>query len=236
MFTVALIGPDGAGKTTLAKHIESSFPVPVKYLYMGDNIESSNHVLPTTRWLKKRQGRSAKSPSLKIAVQVGTNGSATAQSRGNLVSKSLKLFKKVVGFANRLLDEKYRQLVASYYLRRGFLVLFDRHFIYDYYHFDIRPENGARPLKRKLHGFFLKHSFKEPDLVICLDAPGEVVFKRKGEFSVEFLEKRRSQYLDLKNVIKNFAVVNVNRDLEIVKQEVSSIIWQFHERRREPRA
>jgi len=228
MFTVALIGPDGAGKTTLAKHLEKSFPMPVKYLYMGDNIESSNFVLPTTRWLKKRQKKTQPSaPS-------GHNGSLAVRpsiEKAGGVRAVLRLAKKSLGFVNRILDEWYRQLVAFYYLRRGYLVLYDRHFIYDYYHFDIQPQNGAPSFKRKLHGFFLKHGFSEPDLVICLDAPGEVVFRRKGEFSVEFLEKRRHQYLDLKNTVRHFAVVNVDQDLDKVKQEVTSIVWNFHQQR-----
>ncbi len=229
MFTVALIGPDGAGKTTLAKHLEKTFPVPVKYLYMGDNIESSNFVLPTTRWLKKKQQKTKSNGTL---TSPGENGvhheSQSSQKRGG-VKQALKLVKKSLGFTNRILDEWYRQLVAYYYQRRGYLVLYDRHFIYDYYHFDIQPQNPS--FKRRLHGFFLKHGFSEPDLVICLDAPGEVVFKRKGEFSIEYLEMRRHQYLDLKNMVRNFAVVNVDQDLDKVKQEVTSIIWMFHEKR-----
>ena len=52
MFTVALIGPDGAGKTTIGKRIEHTLPLPVKYVYMGVNLDSSNHMLPTTRLIK----------------------------------------------------------------------------------------------------------------------------------------------------------------------------------------
>jgi ABC-type branched-subunit amino acid transport system ATPase component len=52
MFTVALIGPDGAGKTTIGRRIEHTLPLPVKYVYMGVNLDSSNHMLPTTRLLK----------------------------------------------------------------------------------------------------------------------------------------------------------------------------------------
>src|SRR5439155_10211002 len=48
-FTVALIGPDGAGKTTVSRRIEQSLPVPVKYIYMGVNTDASNVMLPTTR-------------------------------------------------------------------------------------------------------------------------------------------------------------------------------------------
>ena len=49
MVTVALIGADGAGKTSVARALERSRDLPIKYLYMGINTEASNHMLPTTR-------------------------------------------------------------------------------------------------------------------------------------------------------------------------------------------
>src|SRR5437667_23836 len=64
-FTVALIGPDGAGKTTIGRRLEKSLPLPVRYLYMGVNAEASNALLPTTRvlrapapllWRRKQEG------------------------------------------------------------------------------------------------------------------------------------------------------------------------------------
>ena len=48
-FTVALIGPDGAGKTTVARRLGDVLLLPVTYLYMGVNPDSSNVLLPTTR-------------------------------------------------------------------------------------------------------------------------------------------------------------------------------------------
>ena len=49
MTTVALIGADGAGKTTVARRLPDLLPVPVRYLYMGVSTDSSNVMLPTTR-------------------------------------------------------------------------------------------------------------------------------------------------------------------------------------------
>ena len=42
MFTVALIGPDGAGKSTIGRKLQQISPIPMKYVYMGVNLESSN--------------------------------------------------------------------------------------------------------------------------------------------------------------------------------------------------
>ncbi len=61
MFTVALIGPDGAGKTTICQRLEQILPLPTKYVYMGINLETSRFMLPSTllllqmkRWFGKR--------------------------------------------------------------------------------------------------------------------------------------------------------------------------------------
>ena len=44
---VALIGCDGAGKTTVGRALEREAGLPVRYLYMGVAADSSNHRLPT---------------------------------------------------------------------------------------------------------------------------------------------------------------------------------------------
>ncbi len=53
MVTVALIGADGAGKTTIGHRLEKESTLPMKYIYMGENPESGNHTLPTTRMILK---------------------------------------------------------------------------------------------------------------------------------------------------------------------------------------
>ena len=57
MFSVALIGPDGAGKTTIARMLEERSPLPLKYIYMGVNIAASNFALPTSRLFEYLRGR-----------------------------------------------------------------------------------------------------------------------------------------------------------------------------------
>jgi GTPase SAR1 family protein len=130
-FTVALIGPDGVGKTTIARRLEREFPLPLKYLYMGDNVEACNVMLPTTRWWKRRQRRPHPGQPQK---QAGSRGG-----RARLLAGPLHATRKTLGFVNRVLDEMYREMVAASYSRRGTVVLFDRHFILDYYHGDIDP-------------------------------------------------------------------------------------------------
>ena len=51
--TVALLAPDGAGKTTLARSLGEAFYLPTRYIYMGTNTNSGSVTLPTTRLLAK---------------------------------------------------------------------------------------------------------------------------------------------------------------------------------------
>ena len=53
MISVALIGPDGSGKTTIARRLEATLPVPTKYLYMGVSLDSSSSMLLTSRLLRR---------------------------------------------------------------------------------------------------------------------------------------------------------------------------------------
>jgi thymidylate kinase len=121
--------------------------------------------------------------------------------------------------------------VATYHRRRGSIVVFDRHFYADYYHADVAA-NGRRSITSRVHGQLLEHVYPKPDLVICLDAPGSVLFARKGEASAEWLERRRQQYLSLREVLPGFVVVDADRPLDAVTREVATVITEFVEKRR----
>src|SRR5262245_56357637 len=137
-FTVALIGPDGVGKTTIARRLEAEAWLPIKYLYMGDNPQASFVTLPTTRWWKARKARRrtasatlhgniATAPaSAPCGAGSGTGSSSPAgRRRGRGLARTLVWpLRKSIGLANRVAEEAYRQSVASAFERRGFIVLF----------------------------------------------------------------------------------------------------------------
>jgi thymidylate kinase len=54
--TVALLAPDGAGKTTLARSLGEAFYLPTRYIYMGTNAYSGSVTLPTTHLLARLDG------------------------------------------------------------------------------------------------------------------------------------------------------------------------------------
>jgi len=229
MFTVALIGPDGIGKTTIARHLEKSLPLAVKYLYMGDNLESSNYVLPTTRWWSAR--KKAKQAGEASAAPAKAPRDPARQSGVRFLRAARRRVQDAHGLLHTVAEEGYRQFVADRFSKRGYIVVFDRHFLLDYYHHLLDPNVERRRFGHRLHGFLLKLVNREPDLVICLDAPGDVPFKRKGERTPELLEDRRTQYLSLGKIVKNFAVVDADRSLALVIEDVARHITRFREER-----
>ncbi len=226
MFTVALIGPDGAGKTTVGRRLEKSLPLPAKYLYMGVNHEASNCMLPTTRivrfarrmlGIKKDQGGpynpDAPSPPSRGPVR---------RLAGNV--------KSALSLINRISEEWYRQAVAWYYTARRHVVLFDRHYFSDYYAYEIAENGKGRSVKQRVHGFLLNHFYPRPDLMIYLDAPPEVLFQRKEEGTLQLLQQRREDYLQMRDVVKHFEIVDASQSSERVAQDVSDRICKFYER------
>jgi thymidylate kinase len=104
--------------------------------------------------------------------------------------------------------------------------LFDRHFYFDYLAHDVA--GGAHlPLSRRLHGFVLRRLYPQPDLVIVLDAPAEVLFARKPEGSLEAVSARRLEYLDAARANGSFATVDATRPLAQVKADVARIVERF---------
>ena len=227
MFTVALIGPDGAGKTTIGRRIEHMLPLPVKYVYMGVNLDSSNHMLPTTRLLKAIKRARGAAPD--VAGPPDPNRVRTRPK--GFVKQALVGLKSGLRMTNRIGEEWFRQALAWYYQRRGNIVLFDRHFFSDYYAYDIANQRADRRLSDRIHGFILNRVYPKPDLVIYLDAPAEVLFARKGEGTIEALERRRQEYMSLQGVVKHFALVDATQPQEVVAREVTNLIRDFYNQR-----
>ncbi len=80
----------------------------------------------------------------------------------------------------------------------------------------------------------LHRAYPRPDLVVCLDAPTDVLFARKAEWDLAWLEQRRQQYLALADTVPAFAVVDADRPIDAVVSDVVDIIWAHWTRQAQP--
>ena len=226
MYTIALIGADGAGKTTVGHLLEAQLPTMVKYLYMGVNLDSSNLVLPSTRLFLEFKRMMGKRPDMSGPP----DPTRPRRLPKNRVKRLISGIKSSLRLVNRLAEEWFRQLVAWNYHRRGYIVIFDRHFYSDYFASDIYNNDPEKPLTRRIHGFLLEHLYPKPDLVILLDAPAEVLFARKGEGTLELLNRRRQDYLLLGQHLNHFYIVDASQPMEVVVNQIKEIIVSFDQK------
>ena len=225
MFTVALIGGDGAGKTTVATAVMQSSGLPIKYVYLGLSTRSSNHALPTSRLvllLKQRMYRRRAQSSTDAAPrEMPASQLEYAENTHGWVWNTAR-------FLNRLAEAWYRQLLSLIYQWRGYVVLYDRHFF-----FDTAPgaisARGERPLlSDRLLYWLMTHFYPKPTLTIFLDAPPELLFRRKGEATPEYLDQQRNTFLAQGKKLDHFIWVDASQPLDAVISEVISTIKSFY--------
>lgn len=223
MFSVALIGSDGAGKSTVAQWLESTFTLPLKTLYMGINAESSNVALPTSRLIAYvKQARRKRTDPAQVGKTMHTAAGTEKKPKGTLWA--------AIRLLNNLAEEWYRQLLSWRYQRKGYIVVYDRHFQFDF-EYDNGTKGQNRRLSDRIHRWCLAKLYPRPDLVIYLDAPAEVLFARKGEATLEWLESRRRSFLDQEAKTPGFIRVDATQPLKAVCREVGGRIMEFYEAR-----
>ncbi|GMR25745.1 MAG: hypothetical protein BMS9Abin39_1070 [Ignavibacteria bacterium] len=226
MATIALIGADGSGKTTIARMILDSPPVKMKYLYMGLNIESSNYALPTSRmiyYLKllkyKRKNKNLKNTKLKNLSLHELNDNRSVDNRSN--------FGAIARLLNRLAEAWYRQLISWIFQLRGYTVLYDRHYLFDSSSNQTGDDIKKQRLTTKIHIWMINNMYSKPDLVILLHAPAEILFQRKGEADIEYLEERTKSFMMIGKRLNNFVVVDATNPIDKVFDDTKNEIFKF---------
>ncbi len=200
--SMALLAPDGAGKSTLAGTLSRDNILRAKIVYMGSNLEFSTVGLPTTTWLRSR-----------VRSLSEDDGGATG------------IALRAVNFFNRLTEQWLRCFVGLYHKWTGRFVVFDR------YVYDALQSAPPRTVWQRMRRALLVKTCPEPDVVVLLDAPGEILFARKGEHSPERLERQRQVLLALQGRLSNMVIVDATRPAEDVRREVSAILWNRYKAR-----
>jgi thymidylate kinase len=173
---VAVVGPDGAGKTTLIASLRRTYPSSSRAVYMG-------------LWRESRWDRLLRSvPGGRLGHRVGRLVRASAAAH-----------------AHRLV---------------GRLVLLDR-----FSHDVLLPGDVDTSLGGRIVGSLAQRLGPDPDLVLVLDAPGELLFARKGEHDPVLLEERRQGYLRLAGGFRSSVVLDATQPADAVLGAAVSAIW-----------
>jgi hypothetical protein len=110
-----------------------------------------------------------------------------------------------------------RWLVGSWHQSRRRYVVFDRH--------PVELRVGAGGGRRSRLRRRMLSALPMADVVIVLDAPGEVLHRRKPEHDVEALERMRRRYLELAELVPGAVVIDADRSAEEVRRDVAAAIW-----------
>lgn len=225
MASIAIIGQDGAGKTTISNMVMDRLPIKLKYIYMGKNIQSGNIMLPTS-WLvhyykiykykKSHDGLDFDKAKKYSMHELDKN--RNVDKRGKIAA-TLRLI-------NRVSEEWFRLIISGFYQLLGFVVLYDRHFIFDYAS-DPNENQTNHRLTTRIHNWVLKNLYEKPGLVIFLNAPAEILFKRKGEATLEYLNAKNQLFIKVGRRLPNFKIVDASQPVEKVFDTVKTYINEY---------
>jgi thymidylate kinase len=174
--SVAVLGPDGAGKTTLAHALRSSTPLPAAYVYLGV-------------WRESRfEAQLSRILGARLAV---------------------RLFKLLV-----------KGGLIAWHRRRGHLVLLDR------YTLDAELPSDDLDVKGRISATLVRRTNAEPDMMILLDAPAELMYARKREHGVAELQVRRQAYLAMVARFRQMVVIDAEQSHDEVRRQATELIWK----------
>ena len=196
--SVVVLGPDGAGKSSVIHAIGGRDLLPV-----FDRSVCWGFVPPLHRLIKS-QGSTSQPHALPARSLAGS-----------LIKAGYWL---VFSF---LLHPRTHVMKA-----RGGLVLYDRHFV------DILVD--AKRYRYKGPSWVLRAIWSvipKPDLVVLLDAPAEIIEKRKKELSVKEIARQLRAYRKLVEALPNGVIVDANKPFVQVVEALNGVVLECYLKR-----
>jgi thymidylate kinase len=193
---VILLGPDGAGKTTLSEKVCERFAgtrIKVSSVYLG----AQKPLLPTRRWSQQIRRRFRPAGAVKVVKDVNRK-------------------QRLRGLVHIMADKWLRYVV---YVRprlvRGETVVLDRYF------YDLRT--FAHPLVRQpwLESLIMR-CIPEPALAFSLVADPALITARKHELTVAETTRQLECYRGLHRWVRNFHEIPADGDLTAVVDGIAN--------------
>jgi hypothetical protein len=111
-------------------------------------------------------------------------------------------------------------LLARFYSIMGKVVLMDR-VAYDV----LLPGTDQGRLSSVTNTLAMK-VIPDPDMLLVLDVPGDVMFLRKGEHSPEVLESLRDAYRQLAARLPRSTILDAAQPQDVVQREATEVLWR----------
>lgn len=184
---VAVLGADGAGKSTAIDCVSRSMPIDITTKYLGIRRRPS----PATATISSTELRPQSKPS----------------------------WRSYAGFLRWAVQTAAMLWGLELAARKGTVVLCDRHPVE-------AGRLGNEPVIVKLaKRVFVRFATPAPDLLVLLQAPGEVLFARKGEHTPDYLNKMTNLWAELV-ATRDGLILDAARSPDDVCRELQSEIWQ----------
>lgn len=205
--SVAFIAPDGAGKSTVIERVKET----VSGSFYGVNLY---YMRPH---LFKNLGHYN---MLNPSEESTTNQDPHAVVCDGIIKSMLRFFFYNFDFALGTLLVIERKKIAKQ------LLIFDRYY-YDYF-------ADMKRYKYSLPSWFprvFEWMIPKPDMVFVLDGPPEVLYARKKELSIDELRRQCSVFRQLAINRKHFHLVDVNRDMDSIVDDITERILKENEQK-----
>ncbi len=217
--TIALVGGDGSGKSTIARRLAADPSLGVKYIYMGPSLESASHLLPWSRLaLRFKLARLRRRAGSKPSASTSPPSTHTLEQR----ERPSSVVRFVLRSANQYVELLYRLAITRKYQRQGFHVVFDRHILYEI----SAPSNasGAMAWFRSRYVRLLGRTCPRPSIAVLLLASPQAMLDRKGETSLEYLARRNQGWIEMAARRPELVQVSADADPDEVYASVLELI------------
>lgn len=208
--SVAFLAPDGGGKSTIIKGITES---------CGEYFAAVSYFHFRPEWLKNLGQIHISNPTQERCE----NREPGTEPPPNAAPHDVKLQSRLKSFV-RFMYYNVDFILGTYFRinplkRKNHLIVFDRYY-YDYFADTIRYKYN---LSQNLIRFFSRF-IPKPDIVFILDADTEVIWNRKREVPMEEVARQRTAYASILDMNLNGVLVDVDRDVDTIVEEVASRI------------